>query len=135
MLRRHLGRAEQAAPLTHLGCGKGFKHIHRFRAADRDQKAVVFDSYAGLGCQFRPDIARPPGTAPALTRLLACHRDKTKVPHRSPDGLGLAVYYGHCQSEPTRRERMGKANDAGPDHNNIKMISHLCQFASLALEF
>ncbi len=115
-----LGRLEDSAVPAHVGLAELLEYGARFRPSRHGQEPVLQDRDAGLGRDLGPDVPRPHGPSPALTRLLARDRDEAEVADRRTVGLGVAVDHDDALAAPCRRQGVGQAADAGPDDREVE---------------
>ena len=97
-----------------------------------DAKPRVLDPDTRRGRDFRPDIARAHGALPALTGLLARHRDESKIPDRGTVCCGIPLDDDHALAASRRRERMRQPDDARADDGKIIALVQDCGGNDLA---
>ena len=129
MLGMKFGSTQQAAVAAHSGRREGFEHGHRLRPLGDHQQALVLDRDAGLRGHFLPDVARAHCAVPAGASLLAGDGDEAEIAYRGADRLRLPVDDGDGQTAPPRCQRMGQADDAGTDDDEIELAGQRLRHA------
>jgi hypothetical protein len=112
-------RLDETAFRAHVRLQEGLDHRTRLSPpGNREQAALNDRDLRGLG-DFEPDFYRSLGAPPAVTALLAGHRDEAEVSDRSAVGLRVAVDHDNALAPPGGGERMREPANACADDREI----------------